>query len=95
MMVIYFFNYIYLNKLFLESVQLAFKRRAEFHGENNTYQLKNLTKKFFIYIFSFIENIDRITDKNYLPTNKDILLMRVSTTGVVKLTFTFNNLNFM
>ena len=44
--------------------------------------------------FSFFENIQRIATENYVPTNQDILLSRLPTTGVVKLAFTMRNLQF-
>ncbi|KAL3080541.1 hypothetical protein niasHS_013735 [Heterodera schachtii] len=42
----------------------------------------------------FFENIERLAGKNYLPTNQDILMTRMPTTGVVKLVFTLKNIEF-
>jgi len=36
---------------------------------------------------SFLDAIDRICEKNYLPTNDDILRVRISTTGIVQENF--------
>nr|CAD2162049.1 unnamed protein product [Meloidogyne enterolobii] len=52
---------------------------------------KNLFKTTFA---SYFENIERIAEKDYIPTNQDILHTRVPTTGVVKLLFTLNGIDF-
>jgi len=44
--------------------------------------------------FSYFENIERIAEKDYRPTNQVILHTRVPTTGVVKLLFTLNGIDF-
>lgn len=35
----------------------------------------------------FMENLQRLSDANYVPTNEDVLLARVRTTGVVEIQF--------
>uniref|UniRef100_A0A183CS11 G protein alpha subunit n=1 Tax=Globodera pallida TaxID=36090 RepID=A0A183CS11_GLOPA len=45
-------------------------------------------------VISFFDQIERIAKKDYRPTNMDILLTRVPTTGVVKLLFTLRNIDF-
>nr|CAD2197330.1 unnamed protein product [Meloidogyne enterolobii] len=42
----------------------------------------------------YFENIERIAEKDYRPTNQVILHTRVPTTGVVKLLFTLNGIDF-
>lgn len=37
--------------------------------------------------FSFFENIDRISEKSYVPNDQDILRTRVSTTGITEIEF--------
>ena len=43
---------------------------------------------------SFFDNIERVAEPNYRPDNQDILLTRVHTTGVVKLSFTLRDIDF-
>jgi hypothetical protein len=38
-------------------------------------------------IFSFLDSIDRISDKNYIPNDDDILRVRIPTTGIVQENF--------
>ncbi len=35
-------------------------------------------------IFSFLDSIDRISEENYIPTNEDILRVRIPTTGIIQ-----------
>ncbi|KAK2708010.1 guanine nucleotide-binding protein subunit alpha-13-like [Artemia franciscana] len=53
-----------------ESIQKTFRRRREF-------QLADSVRYFF-------ENIDRISDKMYVPTNQDILHARKATKGITE-----------
>uniref|UniRef100_A0A914ZH55 Uncharacterized protein n=1 Tax=Panagrolaimus superbus TaxID=310955 RepID=A0A914ZH55_9BILA len=39
----------------------------------------------------FIENVDRICDAQYIPTQQDILLLRVATLGVIEVKFMIKN----
>ncbi|KAI1700372.1 g-protein alpha subunit domain-containing protein [Ditylenchus destructor] len=61
-------------------VQTSYQKRAQYQCHDSAYY--------------FFDNIDRISEKDYRPTNHDILLTRVPTTGVVKLIFTLNNIDF-
>lgn len=45
-------------------------------------------------IFSFLESIDRIATENYYPTEQDILLSRIKTTGIVEVKFKMKNVDF-
>lgn len=49
-----------------------------------------------IYYFSpsFLDDLDRLGKKDYMPTEQDILRTRVKTTGIVEVHFSFKNLNF-
>uniref|UniRef100_A0A1I8EHF8 Guanine nucleotide-binding protein G(O) subunit alpha n=1 Tax=Wuchereria bancrofti TaxID=6293 RepID=A0A1I8EHF8_WUCBA len=47
-----------------------------------------------INLFSFLDDLDRLGQANYQPTEQDILRTRVKTTGIVEVHFTFKNLNF-
>uniref|UniRef100_A0A183CRG1 G-protein alpha subunit n=1 Tax=Globodera pallida TaxID=36090 RepID=A0A183CRG1_GLOPA len=62
------------------SIQIAYEKRAN-------YQIHDSANYFF-------DQIERIAKKDYRPTNMDILLTRVPTTGVVKLLFTLRNIDF-
>lgn len=57
--------------------------------------LPPLKHKFFTIIFSLFENIDRIAHPDYIPSNQDILQIRVPTTGVVSLSFKTNGIDFL
>eukprot|EP00010_Vexillifera_abyssalis_P003150 CAMPEP_0201560720 /NCGR_PEP_ID=MMETSP0173_2-20130828/78416_1 /ASSEMBLY_ACC=CAM_ASM_000268 /TAXON_ID=218659 /ORGANISM="Vexillifera sp., Strain DIVA3 564/2" /LENGTH=354 /DNA_ID=CAMNT_0047975179 /DNA_START=56 /DNA_END=1120 /DNA_ORIENTATION=+ len=56
-------------------------------GRNNEFQLSDSSKYFF-------EDLDRITDPNYLPTEQDILRSRARTTGITEITFACEGTNF-
>ena len=47
-----------------------------------------------LYIFSFLDCLDRLGQPNYMPTEQDILRTRVKTTGIVEVHFNFKKLNF-
>lgn len=49
---------------------------------------------FFVFLFSFLDDLDRLGAKDYQPTEQDILRTRVKTTGIVEVHFSFKNLNF-
>lgn len=63
---------------------------------NLTYNKSTCTKYFmiFYFIFSFLDDLDRLGAKDYQPTEQDILRTRVKTTGIVEVHFSFKNLNF-
>ncbi|KAI6228847.1 Guanine nucleotide-binding proteinalpha-3 subunit [Aphelenchoides fujianensis] len=42
----------------------------------------------------FLESIDRIANENYKPTEQDILLSRIKTTGIVEVKFKMKNVDF-
>ena len=44
--------------------------------------------------FSFLDDLDRICEEGYRPTDQDILRIRVATTGIVKITFEINKIDF-
>ncbi|XP_077503512.1 G protein alpha o subunit [Amblyomma americanum] len=44
--------------------------------------------------FAFLDDLDRLGKKEYMPTEQDILRTRVKTTGIVEVHFSFKNLNF-
>jgi hypothetical protein len=45
-------------------------------------------------VFSFLESIDRVASDNYRPTEQDILLSRIKTTGIVEVKFKMKNVDF-
>uniref|UniRef100_A0A914MGY8 Uncharacterized protein n=1 Tax=Meloidogyne incognita TaxID=6306 RepID=A0A914MGY8_MELIC len=70
-----------IQKLWQDStLRIAYEKRADYHIHD-------------IALYYF-ENIERIAEKDYIPTNQDILHTRVPTTGVVKLLFTLNGIDF-
>ena len=46
------------------------------------------------FFLSFLDDLDRLGKKDYMPTEQDILRTRVKTTGIVEVHFSFKNLNF-
>ncbi|XP_068134384.1 guanine nucleotide-binding protein G(i) subunit alpha-3-like [Hyperolius riggenbachi] len=42
----------------------------------------------------YLNDLDRISDPNYIPTPQDVLRMRVKTTGIVETHYTFRRLHF-
>ncbi|KAK0409731.1 hypothetical protein QR680_004721 [Steinernema hermaphroditum] len=42
----------------------------------------------------FLNSVDRIADKDYKPTDQDILLSRIKTTGIVEVKFQMKNVDF-
>ncbi|GIY89664.1 guanine nucleotide-binding protein G(o) subunit alpha [Caerostris extrusa] len=59
----------------------------ECFGRSNEYQLNDSAKY-------FLDDLDRLCKKEYMPTEQDILRTRVKTTGIVEVHFSFKNLNF-
>lgn len=45
-------------------------------------------------LFSFLDDVDRISEADYLPTEQDVLRVRVPTTGVHEYLFILQNINF-
>ncbi|XP_062399569.1 guanine nucleotide-binding protein subunit alpha-14 [Sardina pilchardus] len=61
-------------------VQICYERRRE-------YQLSDSAKY-------YLEDLDRIADPGYLPTQQDILRVRVPTTGIIEYPFDLENVIF-
>ncbi|KAK3869847.1 hypothetical protein Pcinc_024875 [Petrolisthes cinctipes] len=59
----------------------------ECYGRSNEYQLNDSAKY-------FLDKLDKLGEKDYQPTQQDILRTRVKTTGIVEVHFSFKNLNF-
>lgn len=78
---------------FSEEFLLAMKRLWTDSGvqqcfqRSNEYQLNDSAKY-------FLDDLDRLGRKDYMPTEHDILRTRVKTTGIVEVHFSFKNLNF-
>ncbi|VDH97251.1 guanine nucleotide-binding protein G(o) subunit alpha, partial [Mytilus galloprovincialis] len=78
---------------FSEELLAAMKRLwadtgvQECFGRSNEYQLNDSAKY-------FLDDLDRLGAKDYMPTEQDILRTRVKTTGIVEVHFSFKNLNF-
>jgi guanine nucleotide-binding protein G(o) subunit alpha len=56
-------------------------------ARSNEYQLNDSAKY-------FLDDLDRLGAKDYMPTEQDILRTRVKTTGIVEVHFQFKNMNF-
>lgn len=50
----------------------------------------------FVYLLlqSYLNDLDRISNAAYVPTQQDVLRTRVKTTGIVETHFTFKDLHF-
>lgn len=47
-----------------------------------------------LYIYSYMEKIDTIAQKDYLPDLQDVLRARVPTTGIIEYTFSLKKVIF-
>lgn len=47
-----------------------------------------------LFWFSYLNDLDRISQPTYIPTQQDVLRTRVKTTGIVETHFTFKDLYF-
>lgn len=78
---------------FSDDFLLSMKRLWNDYGvqecfqRSNEYQLNDSAKY-------FLDDLDRLGRKDYMPTEQDILRTRVKTTGIVEVHFSFKNLNF-
>eukprot|EP01126_Amoeba_proteus_P037636 TRINITY_DN3894_c0_g2_i2.p1 TRINITY_DN3894_c0_g2~~TRINITY_DN3894_c0_g2_i2.p1 ORF type:complete len:355 (-),score=47.74 TRINITY_DN3894_c0_g2_i2:76-1140(-) len=69
-------------KLWLDEGTISiYKRRSEF-------QLLDSTDY-------FLDDIERISSRDYFPTEQDVLRARVQTRGITETTFTFDRVNFL
>jgi len=48
----------------------------------------------FILVYSYLMEIDRVASPNYLPTEQDILRVRVPTTGIIEYPFDLEEIRF-
>ncbi|XP_065212495.1 guanine nucleotide-binding protein subunit alpha homolog [Planococcus citri] len=70
-----------LNRLWKdEGIRTAYERRREFQISDS--------------VFYFLENLERISRIDYMPTNKDILHSRKATKGISEFTININNIPF-
>ena len=46
------------------------------------------------FIYSYLTDIDRIKQHDYLPTQQDILRVRVPTTGIIEYPFDLEEIRF-
>ena len=59
-------------------------------------KLSNESKELSLIVvwISFLDDLERLGARDYMPTEQDILRTRVKTTGIVEVHFHFKNLNF-
>jgi len=55
---------------------------------------EDLILKNYCNFYSFLDDLERLGARDYMPTEQDILRTRVKTTGIVEVHFHFKNLNF-
>lgn len=53
-----------------------------------------LSEKQINFQFSYLMEIDRVAALNYLPTEQDILRVRVPTTGIIEYPFDLEEIRF-
>lgn len=44
--------------------------------------------------FSYLNDLERLIQPGYVPTEQDVLRSRVKTTGIIETQFSFKDLNF-
>lgn len=44
--------------------------------------------------FSYLNDLERLVQPGYVPTEQDVLRSRVKTTGIIETQFSFKDLNF-
>ena len=58
---------------------------------------RNILKSFnsiFCIFYSYLDAIDRLTGRDYLPTLQDILRVRVPSTGIIEYPFKLEGITF-
>lgn len=55
---------------------------------------KKRNQKKTLFRFSYLQEIDRVAAPNYLPTEQDILRVRVPTTGIIEYPFDLEEIRF-
>ena len=61
---------------------------------HSTFATKTVLSVVFLFSFSYLNSLDRLTQADYIPTQQDVLRTRVKTTGVVEMAFTLKNHRF-
>lgn len=69
------------------------KRKQRTTKPTNPSRLYDINKT-FISLFSYLMEIDRVAAPNYLPTEQDILRVRVPTTGIIEYPFDLEEIRF-
>lgn len=59
-----------------------------------SYVLFRFCKIWFVPFFSYLSDMERISAASYIPTQQDILRVRVATTGIVEYPFDLQNVVF-
>lgn len=54
---------------------------------------KSLTL-FLLFVHSYLNSLDRIADHSYVPTQQDVLRVRVPTTGIIEYPFDLQSVIF-
>lgn len=67
------------------------ERESEYVKGNH---LTCLLHAVLIYISSYLSDIDRVTAEGYVPTQQDVLRVRVPTTGIIEYPFDLENVIF-
>uniref|UniRef100_H2ZFG0 Uncharacterized protein n=1 Tax=Ciona savignyi TaxID=51511 RepID=H2ZFG0_CIOSA len=72
-----------------ESLKLLWKDDGikQCYGRSREYQLNDSAAY-------YLDELDRICETTYIPTEQDVLRTRVKTTGIIETTFEYKNLNF-
>lgn len=61
-------------------------------GQKQTFQYHCKTFFFLFLSFSYMNNLDRISAPDYIPTEQDVLRVRFPTTGIHDYSFTIKNI---
>lgn len=70
------------------------KNWTRIHGGDSEKRRRLIFKPILNLSFSYLMEIDRVAALNYLPTEQDILRVRVPTTGIIEYPFDLEEIRF-
>lgn len=59
-----------------------------------SFDIKIFFNNLLMLVYSYLMEIDRVASPNYLPTEQDILRVRVPTTGIIEYPFDLEEIRF-
>jgi len=74
-----------------KSVRKMTEKRTQ---ETETTETTMQTKSIILSMYSYLKDLDRVAQPAYLPTEQDILRVRVPTTGIIEYPFDLEEIRF-